>query len=92
MNGNTFRNVDPLFRSVVEAQTKGDAFNSSRVTSELIPRLPPPGSQILACVSTGPQVKFSVIPEWGDDLGSEHERYVAEKVSTNTTMVCYDEV
>lgn len=26
------------------------------------------------------QVQFSVIPEWGDDLGSEHERYVAEKV------------
>lgn len=26
------------------------------------------------------QVKFSVIPEWGDDLGSEHERYVAEQV------------
>ncbi|CAN0029693.1 unnamed protein product [Ectocarpus fasciculatus] len=26
------------------------------------------------------KVKFSVIPEWGDDLGSEHERYVAEKV------------
>ncbi|CAN0267883.1 unnamed protein product, partial [Scytosiphon promiscuus] len=27
------------------------------------------------------KVKFSVIPEWGDDLGSEHERYVAEKVT-----------
>ncbi|CBJ25847.1 Asparaginyl-tRNA Synthetase [Ectocarpus siliculosus] len=26
------------------------------------------------------KVEFSVIPEWGDDLGSEHERYVAEKV------------
>lgn len=25
-------------------------------------------------------MKFSVLPEWGDDLGSEHERYVAEKV------------
>lgn len=27
------------------------------------------------------KAEFSVIPEWGDDLGSEHERYVAEKVS-----------
>lgn len=26
------------------------------------------------------KVKFSVYPRWGDDLGSEHERYITEKV------------
>lgn len=25
-------------------------------------------------------VQFSVYPHWGDDLGSEHERYITEKV------------
>lgn len=26
------------------------------------------------------KVKFIVYPNWGDDLGSEHERYITEKV------------
>ncbi len=26
------------------------------------------------------RVKFTVYPSWGDDLGSEHERYITEKV------------
>ncbi|CAN0459930.1 unnamed protein product, partial [Discosporangium mesarthrocarpum] len=33
------------------------------------------------------QVEFSVIPEWGDDLGSEHERYVAERVYNSPCIV-----
>lgn len=28
------------------------------------------------------KVEFLVYPSWGDDLGSEHERYITEKVST----------
>jgi aspartyl/asparaginyl-tRNA synthetase len=27
------------------------------------------------------KVTFEVWPNWGDDLGSEHERYMAEKVT-----------
>ena len=26
------------------------------------------------------KVTFTVYPNWGDDLGSEHERYITEKV------------
>lgn len=26
------------------------------------------------------KVEFGVYPSWGDDLGSEHERYITEKV------------
>lgn len=28
------------------------------------------------------KVEFLVYPNWGDDLGSEHERYITEKVSS----------
>ena len=28
------------------------------------------------------KVKFDNYPNWGDDLGSEHERYICEKVSS----------
>lgn len=33
------------------------------------------------------RAKFSVYPHWGDDLGSEHERYITEKVFQKPTIV-----
>lgn len=33
------------------------------------------------------KVKFKVYPRWGDDLGSEHERYLTEKVFQKPTAV-----
>lgn len=30
------------------------------------------------------KVEFGVYPNWGDDLGSEHERYITEKVSSDS--------
>lgn len=33
------------------------------------------------------KVKFKVYPNWGDDLGSEHERYICEKVYQKPTIV-----
>jgi len=33
------------------------------------------------------KIKFEVYPEWGDDLGSEHERYMSEKVFARPTIV-----
>lgn len=35
------------------------------------------------------KIKFKVKPKWGDDLGSEHERYLAEKVYMGPVSV-YD--
>lgn len=32
-------------------------------------------------------IKFKVYPNWGDDLGSEHERYLCEKVYERPTIV-----
>merc|ERR1712061_548664 len=43
------------------------------------------GIEILQGVS--PQANFSVPVEWGMDLGSEHERYLAEKVKLKPTIV-----
>ena len=33
------------------------------------------------------KVEFQVYPSWGDDLGSEHERYITEKVYQRPTVV-----
>jgi len=33
------------------------------------------------------KIKFKVKPQWGDDLGSEHERYLAEKVFSGPVSV-----
>jgi asparaginyl-tRNA synthetase len=33
------------------------------------------------------KVKFLVYPNWGDDLGSEHERYITEQVYAKPTIV-----
>jgi asparaginyl-tRNA synthetase len=33
------------------------------------------------------KVKFEVFPEWGCDLGSEHERYITEKVFKKPVIV-----
>jgi asparaginyl-tRNA synthetase len=33
------------------------------------------------------KIKFEVKPEWGMDMGSEHERYLAEKVFKSPIMV-----
>lgn len=33
------------------------------------------------------KVKFTSYPNWGDDLGSEHERYICEKVYAKPTIV-----
>lgn len=33
------------------------------------------------------KVQFLVYPEWGDDLGSEHERYISEKIFQRPTIV-----
>jgi asparaginyl-tRNA synthetase len=33
------------------------------------------------------KVQFEVFPQWGSDLGSEHERYIAEKVYKRPTIV-----
>jgi len=33
------------------------------------------------------RVEFQVYPNWGDDLGSEHERYITEKVYKKPTIV-----
>jgi asparaginyl-tRNA synthetase len=33
------------------------------------------------------KVQFLVYPQWGDDLGSEHERYITEKVYQKPTIV-----
>jgi len=33
------------------------------------------------------KVKFEVFPQWGDDLGSEHERYIAEQIFRKPTIV-----
>eukprot|EP00388_Colpodella_angusta_P032096 GDKK01025455.1.p1 GENE.GDKK01025455.1~~GDKK01025455.1.p1 ORF type:complete len:270 (+),score=46.94 GDKK01025455.1:1-810(+) len=33
------------------------------------------------------KVEFLVYPSWGDDLGSEHERYITEKVYQRPTIV-----
>ena len=32
------------------------------------------------------KVEFLVYPSWGDDLGSEHERYITEKVRRISTF------
>lgn len=33
------------------------------------------------------EAQFLVYPQWGDDLGSEHERYISEKVFKKPTIV-----
>lgn len=33
------------------------------------------------------KVKFEVFPQWGEDLGSEHERYITEQVYKKPTIV-----
>merc|ERR1712224_1074311 len=33
------------------------------------------------------KVKFEKYPSWGDNLGSEHERYITEKVYQKPTIV-----
>jgi asparaginyl-tRNA synthetase len=33
------------------------------------------------------KIKFKVYPSWGDDLGSEHERYICEQVYMRPTIV-----
>jgi asparaginyl-tRNA synthetase len=33
------------------------------------------------------RAQFSVYPQWGDDLGSEHERYITEKIFQRPTIV-----
>jgi asparaginyl-tRNA synthetase len=33
------------------------------------------------------KVKFEAFPQWGDDLGSEHERYITEQVNKKPTIV-----
>ena len=37
------------------------------------------------------KVTFTAYPNWGDDLGSEHERYITEKVIGNVDNV-FDDV
>jgi asparaginyl-tRNA synthetase len=32
-------------------------------------------------------VKFEAFPQWGDDLGSEHERYITEQIFKKPTIV-----
>lgn len=32
------------------------------------------------------EAQFLVYPQWGDDLGSEHERYITEKVCIDLTF------
>ena len=36
---------------------------------------------------TAGKVTFERFPSWGDDLGSEHERYMAERVFCRPTVV-----
>lgn len=43
--------------------------------------------ELLQKHSAAGKVVFNVFPEWGDDLGSEHERYLAEKVFCRPTIV-----
>jgi asparaginyl-tRNA synthetase len=33
------------------------------------------------------KIHFLTYPNWGDDLGSEHERYICEKVYAKPTIV-----
>lgn len=33
------------------------------------------------------KVQFTVYPQWGDDLGSEHERYITEQINKKPTIV-----
>ncbi len=35
------------------------------------------------------RVKFESYPNWGDDLGSEHERYLTEKVRAAQVVVAF---
>lgn len=35
------------------------------------------------------KVTFTAYPSWGDDLGSEHERYITEKVVSNIIYSIY---
>jgi asparaginyl-tRNA synthetase len=34
------------------------------------------------------KVEFQAYPSWGDDLGSEHERYMTEKVRCGVPVAC----
>jgi asparaginyl-tRNA synthetase len=42
---------------------------------------------LLQAHSKAGKVKFERYPEWGADLGSEHERYICEKVNMKPTIV-----
>ena len=45
------------------------------------------GVEILQRDIKAKRVKFEKYPNWGDDLGSEHERYLCEKIFNKPTIV-----